>query len=73
MLDSLEALEEYGANNPHFSKITCKVLHFLYGEDVLNEDAILEWHANPPNDPSAMKSIRKIVSYSFTPTFQICF
>ncbi|KAI9558918.1 hypothetical protein GHT06_015707 [Daphnia sinensis] len=61
MLDSLEALEEFGVNNPQFAKITCKVLHYLYGEDVLHEDAILEWHANPPNDPSAMKTIRKIV------------
>lgn len=61
MLDSLEALEEFGVHNPHFVKSICKVLHFLYGEDVLSEDAILEWYANPPNDPSALKTIRKTV------------
>lgn len=70
MLDSLEALEEYGVNNPKFAKITCKVLHYLYGEDVLHEEAILEWHANPPNDPSAMTTIRKIVSHFRTSTFK---
>jgi hypothetical protein len=65
MLDSLEALEEFGVHNSHFVKSICKVLHFLYGEDVLSEDAILEWYTNPPNDPSALKTIRKTVRLKF--------
>ncbi len=61
-LDSLEAMEEYGVHHAELAQAVFQALHFLYEQDVLSEEAILEWYENPPNDPSALKTFRKFVS-----------
>lgn len=69
-LDSLEALEDFGVHNSQFAVAIGKVLHYLYEQDILSEDTILEWYANPPNDPSAPTSVRTYVSSVFKQTFK---
>lgn len=55
-------MEEYGVHHTEWAQAVFQALHFLYEQDVLSEEAILEWYENPPNDPSALKTFRKFVS-----------
>ena len=59
-MDSLEAFDDFGVQNADFLKTICHILKFLFDEEVLSEEAIVEWHSNPPNDPSAL-SVRSSV------------
>lgn len=61
-LDCLHAFDEFGQSNAHLAQSVSRVLHCLYDADLLEESVILDWHASPPNDPSAMDSVRKYVS-----------
>ena len=58
-------MEEFGINHTDLAQTVGQVLHYLYEQEVLAEAAILEWYENPPNDPSALKTVRKFVSCVF--------
>jgi translation initiation factor eIF-2B subunit epsilon len=42
----LNALEEYANDHVYFQPLLMQTLHCLYDEDILTEEAILEWHSS---------------------------
>ena len=39
----LESIGEHATTTPAFMPIVVKIIHHLYDEDILSEDAILDW------------------------------
>ncbi|XP_071088301.1 translation initiation factor eIF2B subunit epsilon-like isoform X1 [Haliotis cracherodii] len=63
--DCLQAIEELSESNSAVSCAVMKLLHFLYDQEILDEQAIIKWHAADPEpdaDLDAHKDIRKKVA-----------
>ena len=41
-------LQEFGCSKSHHMSVVMKLIHYLYNEDVLSEDVIMQWYKQEP-------------------------
>nr|CAD7455375.1 unnamed protein product [Timema tahoe] len=56
--DCLQALEEVATIREELRDSLLKLLHLLYEQDILGEEAILKWHSSPDLDDPAATPLR---------------
>uniref|UniRef100_A0A915BVK3 Translation initiation factor eIF2B subunit epsilon n=1 Tax=Parascaris univalens TaxID=6257 RepID=A0A915BVK3_PARUN len=62
-IQALIAVEEFLNANTAFKSITAKVVHMLYEEDIVDEDAILEWHRSVADDAQIRAIVAPIIDW----------
>ncbi|XP_054276313.1 translation initiation factor eIF-2B subunit epsilon-like [Macrosteles quadrilineatus] len=62
--DCLLAIEDVAGSNPEIFAVLVKIIHWLYEQDILSEDNILNWYKNPSvdADPENSKRVRQQVA-----------
>nr|CAD7200936.1 unnamed protein product [Timema douglasi] len=56
--DCLQALEEVATSRKELRDSLLKLLHLLYEQEILGEEAILKWHSSPDLDDPAATPLR---------------
>uniref|UniRef100_A0A914CNV4 W2 domain-containing protein n=1 Tax=Acrobeloides nanus TaxID=290746 RepID=A0A914CNV4_9BILA len=60
----LHAIEERAAEISSFQKIVPNIIHFLFNDvDVLNEDVILDWYDNLPEDSPLKELVKPVIEW----------
>nr|CAD7400472.1 unnamed protein product [Timema cristinae] len=59
--DCLQALEEVATSRKELRDSLLKLLHLLYEQEILGEEAILKWHSSPDLDDPAATPLRTTV------------
>lgn len=61
--DCLSSLESMVLQKPHFLPIVHQIIHHMYDEDILGEDAICDWFKRLPESTEVKAKVEKLIEW----------